>query len=296
MATQQRAFLVIVGVAASTSCAGWYIVEGVVGERLKLKRVKAWSPVESNDAVVRRATPIEESARDEVVKLADRTNQRPAVAAPPAVPRPDSVAVVEPTDHQSGLEKLWTRFFEENQIRFSYESLSVAIDIDGTRHLYTPDFILRDMRLVVEIKPARPLQSEYERSAGCARALHGLGLTHVMICGAPISPVCCPVEEGTIAERFRAGRYECFVFHCSEGGQVTTSSGMFFALNTHNGTPAPVLTSDLSIHYNQIPGWKAVQYPRTTKKRGRDSDDDDSSSATSASASASSGDPIEIDV
>ena len=146
--------------------------------------------------------------------------------------------------------------------------MSHAQDGSGGRSIYTPDYILRTTKppCVVEIKPARPLQSEYKRSARCARALHGLGLRHVMLCGMPTSPVCLPEEEECKSTRYKQAHYEAIIFTAHGPRQedvVRTRFGYFFARKDGE----VVLTDDLSYLYTSTP----LVYP-SSRKRSRASE------------------------
>jgi len=357
---QQRCFLVLVGVGASTSCLGWYYVNSRVGERAELLRARKYEPGQT--AKVSRPTCLAAASRTELAelgryrtyrssncnstaatnaharartrKITSTTTHRYPTRTPSGerrdaqaekeddndadveeegeekekekeeeendddddddqgrrLPRAESrriVPVVGCDAHQSGLERLWTQFFQINQFQYTYEGISLQIKVDGGMHLYTPDYLLRNTTppCLVEIKPARPLQHEYARSAACARAIHGLGLSHVMVCGAPTPPVCSPEDERNPAERFHCQRYECIVFTAAGAhadAAVTTRWGCFFARDTahageHKHGPHFIFSDDLSSFYGGGggPGDSAgagssdLVYPSASRKRMR---------------------------
>lgn len=182
---QEPCVLLIVGCAASTWALGWYYADNIEGEHIVLKRHATY---------------------DETKKPPSRPHHREldvdSIESPPPSPasgptsvhqqqhKPPALQLPDPLQHASQLERDWISVFERSGVTVEYETFSVAIDIDGGRHLYTPDLVLRASTppILIEIKPFRPDAAALERSRACARAVAGV-FRHVMVCGRPHPPM-----------------------------------------------------------------------------------------------------------
>lgn len=303
LSKQERCFLVLAGVGATTLAMGYYYANGVcegsdgVPSRLKLVRSAhydagegdsssgATSAASSGDDSGGEAMPeggdrnrgsgghdnlpwltsaplrpaVAKDVIDEMVALAREAARRPPRTVAPKRQRDVRLPM---GDHRSSLERQWSALLDANRVPHEYERLSIVIELADGAHQYTPDLVIRSSPpLVVEIKPCRPLQSELARSAACAKALGGLGLVHVMLCGRPCPPVCPVSQESILRERFRTDRYETLVFTehgtYQDGGYFVVEDGQFR------------LKAGLDCHYD---GTSGVVYPDPASD-GSSSDD-----------------------
>ena len=210
--TQAQCFLVIMGCQATTVALGWYYCDGVEDGRLLFRRHSPYTP--HSKCPFRAEVLSSELALDASALLQDVSM---GVSKPPPQNEKKShkcVPLVLTGDHRSGLEKNWQEFWDVNGVLAEYEPFSWVIQIGEDRQSYTPDFLLPTLNLVVEIKPARPTRSEFDRSSALAVALQHTPWTHVMICGDPV-PALCQTEHSP--DKFRK-RYETVVF--SKDGTV----------------------------------------------------------------------------